>query len=439
MLALVLALALQQQLSIEDAVTLARANNPSFQKTINDVEVAETDVRQRWGSFLPSLSADLRFNGFNSSRLTGEDDYGQPVKLPNALDIKGSSAQQGVGLSMTLFDGGGVLRELHAARAQVVASNARVQSEALRLTGEVTRQYYRAIRAKKLVDVEVQLLASAKERLQRTEQLLRVAGSSPVDVLGARAEVASQEQALARAEGEAAKELLAMREMLGDVGDVGDVGMELISDLPKPVDPASLSLSDLVARAISSSPDVIAAQASARAADQQARAARARRLPTISANAGYARSMSLSSYDALFEMNPQNRSFNFGLGVSVPLFNGFRTSAAVARADATHDDARHDQRIAVLRAERQVRSAYIDLVSSQKILELAEGKAALSRERLELAQEQYRNGGMSFTDLQTVIDRTGSAEREVVDARAQYAANLSLLEQYVGGPIASSR
>jgi outer membrane protein TolC len=219
------------------------------------------------------------------------------------------------------------------------------------------------------------------------------------------------------------------------VGMTGDVEISLTSDLPAPVDPAALSLSDLVARAVNASPDVMVAHASVRAADQQSGAARARRLPSITANAGYGRNMSLSSYDALFEMNPQNRSFNFGLGVSMPLFDGFQTAASVARADATRDDARHDQRIAVLRAERQVRSAYIDVANAHKLLGLAERKAAISRERLELAQEQYRNGGMSFTDLQTVIDRTGAAEREVVDARAQYASNLSLLEQYVGGPL----
>ena len=42
---------------------------------------------------------------------------------------------------------------------------------------------------------------------------------------------------------------------------------------------------------------------------------------------------------------------------------------------------------------------------------------------------------MSFAELQIVIDRTASAEREVVDSRAQYASNLSVLEQYVGGPL----
>jgi outer membrane protein len=306
----------------------------------------------------------------------------------------------------------------------------------LRLQGEVTRQYYRAVRAAKLTDVEKQLLVSARERLQRTEQLLRVAGSSPVDVLGARAEVASQEQQVLRAGAEGQKELLLLQEL---IGVSGDVVYQLTSDLPPPFDPHTLSLSELVQRAVRQAPDVVAAQASARAADQQASAVRSRRLPSISANAGYGRSMSLSSYDALLEMNPQNRAFTFGLSVSVPLFDGFRTSADIARADATRDDARHDQRHAVLRVARQVRTAYVDVTNAHQLLGLAERKAALSRERLSLAQEQYRNGAMSFAELQIVIDRTASAEREVVDARAQYASNVSVLVQYTGGRLAPSR
>jgi outer membrane protein len=436
MIVVALALALQQQLSIDDAVKSARTNNPAFQKTLNDVEVAEADVRQRWGGFLPSVSADMRFNGFNSSRVTGENDYGEPVQLPNAIDIKGSQAQQGVGLNMTLFDGGSVFRELRAARAVVHASNARIQSEALRLQGEVTRQYYRALRADKMIELEKQLLVSARERLERTEALLRVAGSSPVDLLGAREDVASQEQALARAEAEARKEVLMLQELMGVEGDVA---YELTSVLPTPTNPNVLNVSDLVQRAVTNAPDVVAAQANARAADQQASAARAKRYPSIGVSAGYGRSMSLSSYDAMFELNPQNRAFNFGLTASLPLFNGFQTSSSIARADVVREDARQDTRQATLRAERQVRTAFIDMANAYKQLELAERKAALSRERLELAQEQYRNGATTFTELQRLIDRTASAEREVVDARATYASSLSVLEQYVGGPVTASR
>jgi outer membrane protein TolC len=408
---------------------VARENNPSYRRVLNDALVAEAEVRRSVGALLPSLNAQLDFSGFSSSRVTGENDYGQPVKLPAAVEFKGSQARQGINLGMTLFDGGATIREIGASRAAANAIDARIRAEAARLTGDVTRQYYAALRASRLIAVEKQLLASAQERLERTERLLRVAGSSPVDVLGARAEVASQEQQVARAENEARKQALALQEIMGVAGDVD---FQLASDLPAIIDPARISRDAVLAGALANSPQVHQADAAAKAAEKRASAASAARYPTLSANAGFGRSMSLSSYDAMFELNPQNRAFNFGISASVPIFNNFRTSLQIAQAHYAEEDAREDAREMRLRVERQVRSALLDLENSHKLLQLAETRAALSRERLELAQEQYRNGAMTFTDLQNVIDRTAAAEREVVDARFGYATARAYLEEYAG-------
>lgn len=418
-----------QSLTLADAVRVARENNPGFRRVQNDALVADAEIRRSVGALLPSLNARLDFSGMSAFRVTGEDDFGQPVRLPAALEYKGSSAQQGISLGMTLFDGGATMRGIGAARASADAIDARIRAETARLTGEVTRQYYAALRASRMIAVEQQLLASAQERLDRTERLLRVAGSSPVDVLGARAEVASQEQQIARAENEARKQALLLKEVMGLPGDVD---FQLASDIPPIVDPATISRDTLIAGALAHSPIVHQADASVRAASRRASAATAGRFPTLSASAGYGRSMSLSSYDALFELNPQNRGFNFGINASIPLFNQFRTSYAIAQAHAAETDAQEDAREARLRLERQVRSAHLDLENSYKLLQLAERKAEISRERLELAQEQYRNGAMTFTDLQNVIDRTATAEREVVDARFGYASARTFLEEYTG-------
>jgi outer membrane protein len=425
-----------QTLTVEEAVRIAREHNPGFRKVQNDALVADAEVRRSVGGLLPSLNARLDFSGFSSSRVTGENDYGQPVELPQAIDFKGSSAQQGINLGMTLFDGGATIRTISAARASAAAVDARIYAEAARLTGDVTRQYYAALRAARLIAVEKQLLASAQERLDRTERLLRVAGSSPVDVLGARAEVASQEQQIARAENEARKQALLLKEVMGLPGDVD---FQLASDIPPIIDPASLSRDALLASALTNSPVVHQADASSRAASKRASAATAARWPTLSASAGYGRSMSLSSYDALLELNPQNRGFNFGLSATIPMFNNFRTSLQIAQAHAAESDAKEDAREARLSVERQVRSAFLDLEHSYKLLQLAERKAQLSRERLELAQEQYRNGAMSFTELQNVIDRTATAEREVVDARFGYANARTFLEEYAGTSLTAGR
>lgn len=426
----------QQKLTLDDALQAAREHNPAFRRVQNDVDAADAQLRNAKGALWPSLNANLRFGGYSSSRVTGENDYGQPVKLPEAINFKGSSAEQGIGLNMTLFDGGSTLRGISAARAEAVATDARIFMERARLTGDVTRQYYAALRAAQLIAVEKRLLVSAGERLERTEKLLSVAGSSPVDVLGAKADVASQEQQVARAEAEARKQALALKELMGVPGDVD---FELASDLPAVIDPATISKEALLSGALQKSPVIQQADASSRAAEKRVSMARSSRLPTLSANASFGRSMSLSSYDALLELNPQNRGFNFGVSASIPLFNNFRTSLEIVQAEVRAADAREDIREAQLRVERQVRSALTDLESSHALLQLAERKAALSRERLDLAQEQYRNGAMSFTDLQNVIDRTADAERQVVDARFSYASARAFLEEYAGTSLTPSR
>ncbi|CAN5722823.1 hypothetical protein BH23GEM10_BH23GEM10_06690 [soil metagenome] len=60
---------------------------------------------------------------------------------------------------------------------------------------------------------------------------------------------------------------------------------------------------------------------------------------------------------------------------------------------------------------------------------MADERAAISRERLELALQQYQSGSATFTELQNVIDRTSQAERQALDARFEfYTARINLEE-----------
>src|SRR5690606_25667889 len=102
---------------------------------------------------------------------------------------------------------------------------------------------------------------------------------------------------------------------------------------------SSLDVDALVAGALGRSPIVQQRDAALRAADHTASAARRRRLPSITANAGYSRGLSANGYGAIGEFNPgQNYGYNFGIGLSLPLFSRFQTSENIARAEASADD-----------------------------------------------------------------------------------------------------
>jgi outer membrane protein len=414
------------RLTLEEALALARAHNPSLRRVVNEIEAAEANTRQQYGALLPRLNTSIGFGLGRSTALTGQDPFGRPVRLDDPIDYRSSTASQSIGAQMTVFDGGRNVRNIATARAQERVADARVAAEARRVDALVARQFYQALRADVLIELEQRLLASAAANLERTEELLRIAGASHPDVLGARLQLAAAEQDVARAESEARKAKLQLLELLGVAGAPE---FELAGELPEPVDPASLDGERLVADALAASPATVQAHAATRAASQRTSAARAARWPTITASAGFGRSMSLSSYDAFFELNPQNRGLNFQLGAALPLFTGFQTSAAVTQAAVAERNAREDERAAGLAVGREVRSALIDLEQAYNTFELSMLRASLSRERLAMAEEQYRLGSLNFILLQQHIDQAAQAERGALDARFGYAAALVALEE----------
>lgn len=423
------------RLTLEDALRLARAGNPAFRKTENDLELASNAIRAAWAAFLPSLNPSISFSGGRSRRLTGEDPYGQPVRLDEPTDYRSSSTGQSLNIGgVTLFDGGANLRTVRERRANYSMVDAQIEQQQIELDARVSREFYQAVRAARNIALEESLLASAEERLTRTEELLRLAARNRVDVLGARADVKQGQQNVERARGEADKARLTLAATLGLPAPAP---LRLDTVLPPIFDPANLNVDGLVPQALRTSPITRRAESAVAAANHRAAAARGGRWPRLSAGVSYSRSMGLSSYDALKQLNPQNWSFGFSYSLTVPLFTRFQVSNQIATEEAAARDADYDLRAARLTLEKDIRAAVIDVNNAYRSLQLADERAELSRERQQLAQEQYRLGGISFTELQNLFDRTAEAERQALDARFTFINARLALEEKLGARLES--
>lgn len=419
-------------LTLEAALEIARASSPAYARALNDAGPAAAQVRAGWGGLLPGLEASMSLSGSDARRVTGEDDFGEPVRLPEPLEFQSSTSAQRLGLDLTLFDGGASWNRLRAARARSRATEARIAGSWVAVSAAVERAYWDVVRADLLAGLETRLLAAARERLEATEARLRVASVSPVDVLGARLDVATQEQALETARGNARKARLALLEV---VGAGGEADFATPTSPPAVFDPSALESDAIVARAIGSSPGVLEARAALEAAEDDADAARGGRWPRLSASLGLNRGVSLGSYDALTEFNPENRTWSFGVAASFPVFDRFQRGERTASANAAADDAHHGLRAAALRVEREVREALIDLRDAHRAVLLAEQAAALSAERLELQQELFALGSVQFTDLQRVIEEAAAQERRAVNARYDFERARVTLDERVGAPV----
>jgi outer membrane protein len=427
-----LAAQVPSQLSLEEALAIARTRNPAYLRAIAQSDASGADVRAGFGGFLPDLSASLSWSGNSRTIITGEDDFGQPVRLPDPLTFRSSSAFQSVSSSLVLFDGLRTLNSWRAARAGADAAAAGVAYEAAAVRAEVERRFYSALQARRLIEVEEQLLEISRQQLDATQRLFRVAARTEVDVLGAQVQVSQQEQELARARGEARKAVLSLAEQ---IGLEQDADFEVVGELPTPFDPSNLDQDSLLARSIGQNPRLGRAAADAAQASFSASAARGRRWPTVSARASFGRNVSLSSYDAVFQLNPQDRSFGFGVDVQIPLFTRFQTSLAVAQAVAQERIAAETLREAELLLDRDVRSAFIDLQTAHRRLQLAQQAVDFSRRRLTMAQQQYQLGTIGFTEFQQIVTSASQDARSLISAELEFARAAVTLEELVGGRV----
>lgn len=419
-------------LSLEQAQRTAAENNPTYRRALTEVGTARADVRRARGAFLPSLSLGLGTGIGYSRTVSATGDFGE-VRKDTVIVSNSSSATQSLSLGqITLLDGGQRRRDLRVAQTgeQVVA--ARVSGAEITMRAEVGRRYWSAVRADRTIRLEEQLLASAADRLAVTRQLVRVGVRGPIDVLSAEVTMAEQEQALERARGDARVAQLDLRQAMGTVGDEW---LRLTDEPVAMFDPAALNADALVQRALAHHPRIQRTTLGVTQSEQRLSSARGQRWPRLTMSASMGRNEYFGDYSGLYDLRPANQSATVGLNLSIPLFSGYQTSYQIQSARAARDAANEDARAERLTLERDVRGALVDLYNAYRAARLADRTVELNRQRLQLAQEQYRVGALTLTDLTDAVERTARAERDALRTRFEFATALATLEERAGGPV----
>ena len=416
-------------LSLEDALRLGREWNPQYRQAVVQADATGADVRAAAGAFFPDLRVSLGFSGSRNVTSVGQDDFGGNIDIDQSRTIERSSSSQGLNSSITLFNGLQNFYNLKSSKAGAEAAYYGVDAEAVTLDAQIKTRFYQVVAALRSIEIEEEILRIRREDLLTTERLFRVAARNQVDVLGGQANVASQEQQLASAQGEYRKALLQLAEAIGfDEA----VDFEVTGDFPEDFDPALLHAETLIDYVLRENPDLLQASASAARADFAASGARGSRWPSLSLSGGFNRSSSQQGYGGLWDFNPQNQAWSAGLSLSWPIFNRFSTANSIAQAAATQDVQHEQLRQTRLRLEREIRSALIDVENFHEQLLLADRSAELGLQRVAMTREQYQLGMTSFFELQQVVAQSVNDARGALNARLRYTNAVVELERLVG-------
>lgn len=464
-------------LALDEAIRLAKGNNPAFRMQSNDVIVADWGVAESIANLLPSVSVGggLRYQpagkaqGFGA--FTAED-----LGLGETPPVYFSS----YGLNMSLGLSGQTFFQIAQQKANRAAADATLSAAEYNLVADVTREYLTALRSKEGVTLAQKDLTSAKESQKLAAARFSVGEGTKIDVAQADVAVGRAEVALIQAENLHETDKLRLLQRLG-VNLDRDIELTTRLELFEP----TWTREQLTQMALRSHPQLQAARASENAGRAAARAAKTAYLPSLQLSAGWggtAREQSLSNEEiiadtrgdienqrsscetsnklgALIGRAPQDCTrfvysdelgqraiannnvfpFNFTsytpsftLSVNVPIFDGLTRERQLQQARATAEDAQLLRRQTELAQQTAVATAHLNVLTAHRSVSIEQRNAETAAVQLELARERYRLGAGTFVDLSTAEAVKARADRDYVNAVYTFHENVAALEAAVG-------
>jgi len=419
------------ELSLEEALEIARRSNPILRRAMNELDLNDPGIRASRGTFLPSLNLNLGTSASFRRETFGVDNLGRPIENPRPEWVTTSTSSQSVSSSLTLLDGGRRRNQLRVERARAETRSAGVESQLITLRAGVERSFLAAVQQRLLLQVEEELLGSRTLELESTRRLFAVAMRDQVDVLGAELAVQQQERQVELARGESRKAILALRSQLGD-RDLPEFGVPLLE--PEVFDPAGLEVEGLVERALEGSPRILEQELAVSTARAGLAVTRAQlRIPTVSVSGNFGRSDGQRDWGGFLDPNPSgSRGGGMTLGFSIPGFGGFSSFSQIAQSDVGFRNAVETERQVRLQVEEEIRSLAIDLEGAWRSLDLAGRSLVVAERRLQLTREKYQLATATFEELSLVAEQEAEQRRKVMNERFNFAAVRIALEEAAG-------
>lgn len=396
-------------MSLPEAIALAQKSNPTLAQSKAEADAADARLSEARAGRLPTVVLSGQ-SGWGTTDLGGFFGFGRSTVSPRgaALEVR-----------LPLFAGGAINAAIDRAHGGRDAAIAQAAGAKALLSAQVAEAYVTVLSAGQLLSLNEAQVRELGE-IVRQAQLKFKDGETPrTDLDQARARLASAQADLARARGDVAR---ARAHFVGVVGAEPD-SLEPLSDVPQ----TPLSLDDAVATATRSSPTLLAAEASARAADAGVRYAQADRLPSLA--------LAASANTARDQFFPGYRAEGVTVGVQGrwTLYSGGLASGRISEARADRRAAQATLDAARAQVREAVTGAWQDVQTARAVVQAASDQSAASASALESVRNEVRVGQKPTVDLLNAEREAAAAQDALVIARGQQVVDAYRLNAMLHG------
>ena len=359
-------------LTLNQCIDYALKNQPSIRASQEAVNATLGREMQAVSLYFPQVAASA---GYSESHSIGGA-FGDSISKSRASTLS---------VSQLLYDFGKTGNASDVARWGTRASELDAERVRQEIILNVKQAFYALLQARKIAEVARKTIEQTASHLKQAQAFYQ-AGSRPrFDVTRAEVDVNNAKLGLINANNSIRLRTIALNNAMGvDPGQKTD-----INDMLPPL-PALLTPDQTLSEALKNRPELQKYEADIESARAAIRAEQANYLPTLSASGAYAWA------NGTTEMGPYKgdiqNSWNAGITLTIPLFQGGLTKGRVseARANLYSLEAKRDAvRQSIL---LEVNQAFADIESATARVEVMESTLKKSSENLELAQGRYDAG-----------------------------------------------
>ncbi|MES2732343.1 MAG: TolC family protein [Bacteroidota bacterium] len=400
----------QDTLTIDKAIQIALQNNYAIKIADRNKQVAENNYTRGNAGFLPVVNASATKNYSNSNLNQVFFPTGGVARPPlDASGVKGNTFNSGVNFTWTIFNGLGMFYAYNRLDEQKKSSLDSLQIVMENTLATVSNNYYNVIQQNQRLNVLNSALRISAQRLDLAKAQYEVGSGSKLNYLAAQVDfntdsstVILQAQSLQNAK-------VGLNQALSREANAAF----LVSDTI--IVDEKLDLATLKQNTFQNNPSLLQIQRRSNIAYYQMKQLYAQRFPTINllSSYNYTTSEAAQGFGA---QSSKNLIWNYGLGASINIFNGFNLNRQIQNAKIQQEIT--DLRIKDLQVQldASLETAYNNYRNSLSLLSIEKRNLEVARQNIDIALERYKIGVATFLELRDVQLNSITTAGRLIDA-----------------------
>ena len=409
------------RLTLQEALALARKNEPTYQSVVTAAGIAGETRAQTRDALLPSVNFTTSVISTQSSRNPTTGVIFIANNAPHEYISQGNVHQQ---LDLASWE------TYRSSAALAAAAKARAEVAARGLVVTVVQKYFAAAAAEKKLESAARTADAGEKFLQLTLALEKGGEVAHSDVIKADLQAQDRRRQLQEAKLGLLNARLDLAVLLfPDFNDKFEIGDDLHGNVALPPQP------EFEAQAAQGNPDIRAALAATQAAAHDVNAAKAGYLPTISLDYFYG--IDAPNYAVNSIINPGNTKVsNIGsaaiASLNLPIWNWGATQSRVRSAELQRDQAKRELSFAQRKLLAEMRSLYSEAETALNELAGLQRSAELSEESLRLTTMRYQGGEATVLEVVDAQSTFALASAAYQDGAVRYRVALANLQTLTG-------